>query len=357
MAAQVEILTPFFDVGDEWVRAANFDGMANQGFAGTNGGAFAPLALPHQIATDTTVGGPPSMGERGNAQDSYSFTTRWHLNGMAANTLGSGSGGGANNIASITTTMTTGGTLGGYTEPRNTKDLYYLAVVYENRSTTTSSISGVTDNIGGIWTKHWSGTVVANGMVTQDGVHTLNVTLCMEVWARTGTVVSPQTSISVVATFASDVDSTVSLLWAFSGSPYPAAPFDADAPYTANNTIAANGNGTPEITGVSTASSSPLVFGIVATIQGYGAGGGPTKINTGTFDSGDFTDGGFGHSPAYFSEIDSDHSGVSGYLTTILGFFTQVSGQLTNYTVPCDTMTAGTGSPAAWLMYVDALKR
>lgn len=370
MAAQVEIIMPFLEAGQKWSTWAGCDGMANQGWSfGVPGGTFAPLARPHQIATDTTLPGKFAIAD-GPAQmqavDSFTLAERWHLNGAGAKTEGSSDqpGGPGNVITSVVLPnfSPNGGNVGGYREPNGTLDTWIVAVAYENEGATGVS-STVTDNIGGVYTRRGGGSVLVNNCASQRAGNPLhNVTLYLDVFIRTGQVVSPQNNVSITATFTSGVDNVQMLVGAFSGSPYPSSPFDADGPYTATGTVASGGNATPAVS-PSTVSTAPLAFVIAA---GLGGNSGITWANGivsvggvgATYDSNDFTDGGFGHSAPYWSVVIANaSSGVADYIVNLAAYFTQVGGQASGGAINTNTFTAGASSPAGWIVYADALRK
>lgn len=362
MGAQMEILTPFFDVGQSWSTWAGTDGMANQGWAfGVAGGTFAPLARPHQIATDTPRGGPPKMAETGNAQDAFSLFSKWHVNGVTTNSLGSGIQGGSNSLTSFTLTLSTGTNIGGGPEPAGTFDLWFVAVVYE-AANGTASIASVTDSIGGTYTKHTTKSLTVNSAVTQNGAHTYNQTYYMDIWQRVGQVVSPQTNavITVTPSVATPLDSISGAAWAVSGSVFASQPYDTDAPFFTSGTIAASASANPSLGSVNTVSAKPLMMGVAATLNLNSSTlslCGPTGCGATQQDPNDNVDGTLGK----WSYVGLQNSGLSGFDVCLWVFFTQstggaVSGGTLTFTAADFQATNPSASPGGYMLYLDALR-
>lgn len=330
-----------------------YNNTTNKGGVSWQGIPVVELVEP--FTTTVSAGGPQTI----SGLKTYGMlSTRWHVDGAAANPVGSFTG----PFSTVTTTYSNYGNVGGYVEPSGVQDLLFVACVYERSDGRSASVSSISDNYGGhttFYTPRKHLTLTIPNAVPQGGGAAVNVKLNFDLFVRPSLVTNPWT-ITTTVNFVGGLDSAVVAPFAISGLPnYPATVFDADTPFSTSAVVGAGLNATPTLAGLNTASLRPIVFGFSATLQGNGGGHAvPVSVaSPGGWDSNDFTDGGFGNAPGTitWSAITENHSGVSTYLVELFGFFSQSTGQLSSATVTLGTFTAAAGSPGGYITYLDAL--
>lgn len=303
-----------------------------------------------------TPGGVASGAQGASMLKNYgTLSTRWHVDGLQSASFGNWN---APLGTSLTyTNLGSGGNVGGFTEPGGVNDIWMIAVVCE-AGAVQCSVTGITDSFDNKKNKYkrWLQTSVSGATVT--GAHShlpQDPILNLEIWW--GYPVPCQTpnppSLSVTVHFSTVCDGAVVMVVPIAGGNH-ANPFDGPAAIN-SGVIAANTSHKPSVSGFSTVSQHPLVFGLVC---GLNRSDDPTPTAT-NWDPNDFTDGYYAHSPQglNLSGLTYAYGGLSDYPVELGGFFSQNTGPLQNQSFSmANNWTAFTpGSAMEWIMVAFAL--